>query len=635
MSLRHAVNVHAAAMTSQEVVTGHTGPARKKQRSFIARQACDACRAKRARCDEALPCGLCASQDIECHYGDRKITKHEASYSTIMRGIRRIEHRLEAFEPSNTPNSSTYSPTSGGVVGKTISTEQYQPIRLSFSAHSTLAWPCIQSLLPPSVLALCHDSGFNYVSAEELNRSLLPASSVTVVDDWISQTSLKTFQDLSMSYFQNFNTTYPVLDHQTFFQQTLVSVMNSDFGPDVDSSIVLLVMALGSCSQELTATRGDVRTPSSSLHTADIADMPQHENTPGLSYFIEARRRMALCDCNVGLKTCQMSLLAGLYHAQSLRPLQSWIMISKASLCLQHYWRRDQLAQQVESSSTGLESAQAEWEHDMQSRLFWICVTLETLFADELQYPAVSLQDLCDSVPLPRFCPPKWLRNASSMCDVMDTSYFHYHFLSQTAHRTLLTRIRDTLFISGESDSQTHSVLEEELYNQLEQWRNQLPRDLAFELQSSPSHLDLPYGTTASAWLRARYVISKYHIRRPLIYRVAASELPPSEQDVEKCGDALSAIIEWTSIMEHISVRQSCMPLRFFMCSQLFGQMVVVFAFSVSPHRRLLSLVTPTHVGWYKSALEILSRAAKRSDIIAKDFKIATHLYESVITATL
>lgn len=74
----------------------------KKPRLFIARQvglfhshvsiawltpflyqACEGCRAKKTRCDEKSPCGLCESLGIECVYAERKPSKYIIVYFTI------------------------------------------------------------------------------------------------------------------------------------------------------------------------------------------------------------------------------------------------------------------------------------------------------------------------------------------------------------------------------------------------------------------------------------------------------------------------------------------------------------------------------------------------------------------------
>lgn len=121
--------------------------------------------------------------------------------------------------------------------------------------------------------------------------------------DWISQLSLGTFKDLSHCYFRNFNTALPILDEDVYFQRTLAAAMNSDFGINLDACIVLLVMALGSWGKGVEASADHV-SPSNS--NASQVDSP-----PGLAYFNEARRRMALFDCDVGFQNCQVYLLTG------------------------------------------------------------------------------------------------------------------------------------------------------------------------------------------------------------------------------------------------------------------------------------------------------------------------------------
>lgn len=85
----------------------------------------------------------------------------------------------------------------------------------------------------------------------------------------------------------------------------------------------------------------------------------------------------------------------------------------------------------------------------MQSRLFWITTMFETLLADELGLANTSLLEYREHVPLPKFLSPTWLSNPPSASDAAAEAFFHYHFLSQIAHRILLTRIRESLFVSG------------------------------------------------------------------------------------------------------------------------------------------------------------------------------------------
>ena len=67
----------------------------KRQRLFIARQACEICRQKKTRCDGGNPCGLCRTGGLECRYAERKATKNEVSLGMIFNTLQRIEAKIE------------------------------------------------------------------------------------------------------------------------------------------------------------------------------------------------------------------------------------------------------------------------------------------------------------------------------------------------------------------------------------------------------------------------------------------------------------------------------------------------------------------------------------------------------------
>lgn len=109
----------------------------------------------------------------------------------------------------------------------------------------------------------------------------------------------------------------------------------------------------------------------------------------------------------------------------------------------------------------------------MQSRLFWITVMAESVLADELSLPTSRLAQLQDKVPLPKFVKlernpflpiveqyhdysmtPQGSRGPVHGADhandeaEADDLFYNYHFLSQIAHRILLTRMKDSLYYS-------------------------------------------------------------------------------------------------------------------------------------------------------------------------------------------
>lgn len=124
-------------------------------------------------------------------------------------------------------------------------------------------------------------------------------------------------------------------------------------------------------------------------------------------------------------------------------------MTTRASLCSEIFWKEDKIASTPGRDRTRKLPQVGEWERDMQSRLFWITTMFETLLADELGHANTSLLNYRDHVPLPKFVAPSWLGPSDSSTDAATETFFHYHFLSQIAHRILLTRIRESLFISS------------------------------------------------------------------------------------------------------------------------------------------------------------------------------------------
>ena len=314
----------------------------------------------------------------------------------------------------------------------------------------------MENLLPETVHAACQDFGYHYVSSMEFSNPPLPMPSDVNSTDWISQLRLNVFKDLSYSYFQNFNTTFPILDSDVYFQQTLPAAMNCDFGVHMDACTVLLVMALGSFGLEERLGPADEALPyAPARHYANQDCGVRTGSIPGLAYFNEARRRMAFFDTDVGLQSCQSYLLASLYYAQTTRPGQWWTMTNRASFCSSLFWQKAKAR-----SERGSPVAQTEsWENDMQSRVFWICVMFETLLADEMNLPNTSLLNHCEDVPLPKFIPSPFLGSAPmpSRCTTNDSIY-HYHFLSQIAHRIFLTRVRDSLYRSSETIQDSVSI---------------------------------------------------------------------------------------------------------------------------------------------------------------------------------
>jgi hypothetical protein len=87
-----------------------------------------------------------------------------------------------------------------------------------------------------------------------------------------------------------------------------------------------------------------------------------------------------------------------------------------------------------------------EWMLDMQSRLFWITSMFEAVLSQELNLPPSNSLHLEEHIALPKFISAQDIASFGSFRYPGDDPFFHYHFLSQLAHRLILTRARNSLF---------------------------------------------------------------------------------------------------------------------------------------------------------------------------------------------
>ena len=97
-----------------------------------------------------------------------------------------------------------------------------------------------------------------------------------------------------------------------------------------------------------------------------------------------------------------------------------------------------------------------DWIKDMQSRLYWITFMFETVLTEEFSLPASRLKEIQERIPFPRFLKPNTYPFMSSDDEHDDKdgyhdSFYEYHFLSQIAHRILITRTKNSIYYSCET----------------------------------------------------------------------------------------------------------------------------------------------------------------------------------------
>ncbi|EPE09368.1 zinc c6 finger domain protein [Ophiostoma piceae UAMH 11346] len=757
---RHAECAKDPKRRNMQSVWGPDGPdidegvAPKRQRLFIARQACEICRQKKTRCDGGNPCGLCRAAGIECKYAERKATKNEVSLGMIFNTLQRIESKIEdqqdrdderrhqkklkaqnalpkkdqestapSTSPSfsvsqtvlppildpnghNRPFSSNSSPagdfaspsaasthsrdghvTSGihallSAASPTLSQAQlnqprpYRPRHvpvIQYPIRQLANWPVIRTMLEKSGNRI-DESGTNrhnpyiYDAAAatilEQRRPPLPVPLLPTNENWLAQLSISTIKDLGDRYFSTFNIANPILDRRLFSQHSLGVAIHTGFGVNIESCLVLVTMALGVLGRKALRESGmmtEIQSPFEQLPRGDNSAPDDDSWDGGLVFFNEARKRVGLLGTDTSLQSCQFHLLSGLYYAQLARPIDWWTHVSRAGICCTSFW-------------ACVPKDCDDWTMDMQSRLFWITAMFEAVVTQELDVPGSNLHNFEERVPLPKFVDypggPSFgsigggtvtgisgiqssSNNGRSQEEEQD-SFCHYHFLSQIAHRIILTRLCDSLFAnrgkalaSGqtiESVSQATTLarsdyppqnLENELLHQLEQWRSQLPGYLQWEDDNTHRYADpspqpmvplTPTNVLVVPWLQARYCISRYHLRRPLLHRALHHPDWMTRDDFDKCRDALDAAVRWCSVIRTTLDLMDCLYLKYFICTQLFGMLLLFHALDISTVPELRQLVPATYESWRAFAINFLEQCAPSSPSISRELELVLSL---------
>ncbi|OCK74871.1 putative C6 finger domain protein [Lepidopterella palustris CBS 459.81] len=649
----------------------------KRPRSFMATLACETCRIKKTRCDEDRPrCGLCKALDLPCNYPEARITKKDQSMSVAINAIRRLEAKIEDLSkalqaPPPTPipqtleqfsphsvNSQSFSSATPGRASTLLVHDAHETINdiedsspgindeghpvapnysgsgrleqkpISFSQHRVMRWPAIMQVLPRGLLAACENLNRDYVVDLEVHRPPLPFTTSSFPKDageqWLSKLPLSLIKGLVNAYFAVFNRITPVLDKFHFFSSTLGTAMENDFGYDVESCLVLNVLALG-CLAVRAYEEGNYPLPTcSSAQPAGTGNSNQYfhrpdwyeviaENPPGLRFFNEARKRTGFLLCDNELPNCQFYMLSGVYYAQIVRAIDSWTMVNRAALCCLTLLKRNKFINCD------------DWEADMKSRVFWNILMYETILIQELNLPLSGLAHYEAEVPIPKFTPfprPRMEETRLAALDE-DDSFFNFHFLAQVANRIILTRIRHSLYFYSEQEEFPPPVIESELRHQLDQWRSNLPAALQFsddddanERPPSPAHV------VAQAMLKSRYQVARFHMSRPFLYKAFHAPALTTEHDLHAIRDGLKSGMYWPATTGLCKEMKSAQPLKFGWCCQFFGQVLIFHGVAHSPDPRLRQTLPAGWEGWVRNMMELLEYCAAQSPAIEKDLEL-------------
>ncbi|KAF2838382.1 hypothetical protein M501DRAFT_874138 [Patellaria atrata CBS 101060] len=642
----------------------------KGSRQFLAVMACERCRLKKTRCDEDRPkCGLCKSLGADCNYPEARRTKKDQSLTIAINAIRRLEDKIEFLansinsqvllnRPAINPLSpqasiTTHSPvanlTSQSFISREINKgfdavqdaiargqdegfqadQPYQPTvsnlrPISFSQHYVLQWPAMTAILPQKLVNAAQTLGKDYVIDIESGREPLPPTICYFPADagisWLRNLPLSLIKGLCDAYFAVFNRFAPIMDRHHFVSSTLGTALDKDFGYDIESCLLLNVMALG-CLAMKAYEEGSYEFPFFNSptsyghsHPSDWYEVTKEES-PGLRFFNEARRRIGFLICENDLQCCQFYLLSSFYYAQILRPIDSWSMLNRAAVCCMTMLQRDD---KIDCD---------QWEGDMKSRVFWNTLMHETILTQELNLPPSGLSRFEENVPIPKFTPCPRTGRSSVNQDYFneDDAFFNLHFLAQAAHRIILTRIRLSLYFFSERGIFPTPALVSELHHQLEQWRANLPAALQFDDDDDDDDIvrpPSPAHAVAIGMLKSRYFVAKFHIGRPFLYKAFHAPQLLTDDELEACHAGLKSGMFWIMVTGICKRMKSCQPIKFGWSSQMFGQFLLIYGVIHSPHLRIRQVLSADWQNWWQEMLEHVEYCAKYSPAVAKDLEL-------------
>jgi hypothetical protein len=265
-----------------------------------------------------------------------------------------------------------------------------------------------------------------------------------------------------------------------------------------------------------------------------------------------------------------------------------------------------------------------EWEGDMFSRLFWNTLMYETVITQELDLlPHSGLLEYEPDIPLPKFtsCPRPKTSIAGLLTDE-DDSFFNFHFLAQAAHRIILTRVKQSLYFFAERDAFPGANITAEMHHQLEQWRANLPPSLQFSDNESADDSPTPAHVIAKAMLRSRYLVAKFHIGRPFVYKALHAPSFTNDAEYNEVREGLRGGMYWPTTMGLCTQMLSALPLKFGWCCQCFGQVLLFHAVARSPDQKLRDTLPIGWQEWVQIMMALIESCARDSPGIAKDAEL-------------
>lgn len=222
--------------------------------------------------------------------------------------------------------------------------------------------------------------------------------------------------------------------------------------------------------------------------------------------------------------------------------------------------------------------------------------------------------------------------------------------------------------ITADSGTIPLPAVNAELHHQLEQWRTNLPTTIQFpdsqlphshnrshshstpkdlpSLHPTPSPIASPHPITphpppptdqinhplspavaiTDAMLRGRYMIAKFHIGRPYLYKALRIPELLTDEDIAQIKSGLQNAMDWPVTQGIFRKMKSCIPIKFAFCSQFFGQVLLGFCIRHSESARVRETLPGGWERWNQEMMRFLEDCARHSPAVAQDLELLRSL---------
>ncbi|KAJ5159331.1 Transcription factor [Penicillium coprophilum] len=546
--------------------------------------ACTFCRSRKRRCDAQKPsCAHCRELEVECHYDDLPSQRIDTSGGTreILNRLHDIEailqtqsHQISDINKFHTDARPVPKASSPGNAW-TLSREPPNATMASPWSFFGLETQSNLPELPPLTIPVKHKTSSSYLLSLPPVKSLIGEYPTDVFfqlesrahlppelscETWPTPIpSIEIERDLATNlvstFFASAHHAHPILDPGGFediFSRFLEN------GPDssIASALCMVVLALGAVAASRPDTHAFLHSP------------------PGMAYIQHALPTL-LSQSAWSFSCClmlpQALVLASVYFAYIVRPLQSWRLIYSATTLIQF-------------KLSGIDSQQKEpWWRENLIRLFWSCFLIECDRLAELELPRSGLQQLTDEISLPE---------CTNLGMMQSTCY-----LAEISIRRLLNRVHNSLYPSKNhgltlsstslatpeefsmDDISSMSAVCDELHSQLELWHSSIPEDIRPKLNSEPS---MQESNDRQAILRIRYFAARHIIYRPFVLFLVTHDVTCISHDiVKKAGICIESCRRYIHSTTRILKQPSQYTWTFSLSS--LGAIVILTLASLNP----------------------------------------------------